>query len=365
MVEVMRLRSRRREYATDLSDTEEQTLAQLRARIPSGAVPGEALSAVAPATPRGWRSMGYLSTAAVVVLLTMGSAILATRSEHDPAPVSPAATVRQVNPAYSVDQLLAALDRSATPAASNGQPHRRSLSVVVARRPEGCRVSTVTVDASIVSTPARRPLAGQLTVASADPPSSAAAQAGCSTAAADPPQGNGRTVYDGRSDNLGGAWLQLADRDDRLARSAAPLAAAAALQQTGGSLGAAAADADAFGPSVAKMCAALAVDCVAFTWTVVVELLSDPARSPEYRAAAVRRAAAAGQVTAVAGTQSDLAGRVGGTLRVPYLPPVGTGFAGAQPTTAELTFDPRTGSLLQLTWRDAAGDRTEAIILNP
>ena len=47
---------------------------------------------------------------------------------------------------------------------------------------------------------------------------------------------------------------------------------------------------------------------------------------------------------------------------MPYLPAGRTGFAGARPTTAELTFDRGTGALLQLAWHDARADRTEAIV---
>jgi hypothetical protein len=353
------MRNRRRDYATHLSDAEQQTLALLQARIPAGLDTAEALPMAAATRSPRWRGMAYLSTAAVVIAVTAGSALVATLSRPDPGG-PPAATTSQLIPAYGVDELVTTLDRSATSAGTAGPAHRRSLSVVVARRTDGCRVSTVAVDASAISAPARALLAGRLTITPAELPR---AVPECAATITDPPQPDGRARYDSPVDDLGGAWLELAGRDNRLARSPGPLGAAAALRRAGdGSLVTATREAGTFDRAVSKMCAALDVDCAALTWTVAAELLSDPTITPERRAVAVRQA---GTATAVPSVRSDLTGRAGVTLRVPYLVAGREGFAGVRRTTAELTFDRQTGSLLQLTSRDATGDRTEAIILEP
>jgi hypothetical protein len=346
--------NRRRDYATELSETEAQTLAMLQARIPAGVRPEPV---AAPAAAPRWRGLGYLTTAAVVVLVTAGTALAATLSRPDP-PAPP--TEGRVAAPYSVEELLATMDGSA---ATAGSPDRRALSVVVTRGSDGCRVSSVRVDATAISAPARKPPAGRLTVAAAELPRAAGELPGCARPIMEQPRLDERPAS---SEDLAGSWRRLAGQDDRLARTMTPFGAAAAVRQPGdAALGQAARTDGTFGSAMTKMCGALAVDCASFTWSVTAELLSDPAIPPASRVVAVRRAAATAAATAVPAARSDLIGRPGATLRVPYLAAGGAGFAGTRPTTAELTFDRNTGALLQLTWHDTQYNRTEAIVLNP
>jgi hypothetical protein len=124
-----------------------------------------------------------------------------------------------------------------------------------------------------------------------------------------------------------------------------------ALRPTG-SLRETAQDPVAYDTLVSKLCVAATADCAALTWTLAVELLSDPAAGSTARATAVRRAAATAPPPTAAGS----------TLRVPYLPPGENGFAGARPVLAELTFHPATGALRRLTITDAATGRTEMLL---
>jgi hypothetical protein len=297
-------------------------------------------------------------------MLTMGSALIATRTRSDPPAPPPVVADQHVPPVGGLDQVLTALGQAATPAATTRSPDRRSLSVVVTRGPGGCRVSAVAVTARPDAVSPRRPPGGRLTVAPTDPPLSAAAQAGCASADLEGPGAGGPALFDGRTGDLGGSWNALAAADDRLARSPGPLAAAVTLRQIVAGLGPAL-DAGTLDAALGKLCLNYAVDCAAFTWTVVAQLVSDPTVGPGRRLVALRQARTAGPVTTVPAVRADLTGRAGVTLRVPYLRLDPSGVAGSARVTAELTVDPRTGTTLQIVVRDAAGDRTETLVLEP
>ncbi|MDI6105554.1 hypothetical protein QLQ12_43930 [Actinoplanes sp. NEAU-A12] len=326
--------TRNRHYATDLTGAEQRILDELHARIPAGAE----LAAPLPRVTPHRRRASYLSVAAAVVLLTTGSALIALQARPERPAGPPAATTTSA--AWTVDQLVTALTRAAEPATS--EVRRRALTVVISRDEGACRISATEVEATPASTGAPRSAAGTLRVRPARPP----AGLGCAT------NEPAKATHDGPSDDLARTWRDLVAADPRLARAADPVAVLSALRRTTGSPRETAQDPAAYGTMVGKLCAASTADCAALTWTLAVELLSDPAAGSTERATAVRHAAAAAQPLSTAGA----------TLRVPYLPPGETGFTGAQPVPAELTFDPATGALRRLTITDAATGRTEMLL---
>jgi hypothetical protein len=84
-------------------------------------------------------------------------------------------------------------------------------------------------------------------------------------------------------------------------------------------------------------------------WAVLAEILAKPRSTPAQRAALLRltaqRSALLASVTSLPGSTDS----TGVTIRVPYDDMVD------QPTTADLTFDPRTGRLLERVVRSPAG----------
>ena len=326
--------TRNRHYAADLTGAEQRTLDELQARIPAGAD----LVAPLPRVTPNRRRAAYLSVAAAVVLLTTGSALIALQARPE-RPAGPPATATN-SAAWTVDQLVTALTRAAEPASS--EVRRRALTVVISRDEGTCRISATEVEATPARAGAQRSPAGTLRVWPGQPP----AGLGCAT------NEPAKATYDGPSDDLARTWRDLAAADSRLARAADPVAVLSALRRTTGSLRETAQDPAAYGTLVGKLCVAASADCAALTWTLAVELLSDPAAGSTERATAVRRAAAVTQPPTAAGA----------TLRVPYLPPGENGFMGAQPVPAELTFDPATGALRRLTITDAATGRTEMLL---
>jgi hypothetical protein len=277
------------DYAYDLTETERRTLDMLVDRIESG-VP-------APIPLRRRRSPFVSAAAAAVVVMTMIGSIWLLARPRQPAPPADAhATLEQ----------LAVAAASAAP----GRPSPRLTTEVLVEDPAGsCTVGAVTTSVTT----------GHLAVRSATVPAGVAAQAGCSgDPRVDPaPQPS----FDRDTPDPAAKWTQLR----ATIRALPPWVETV---DASGDLSAA----------LRRACAApTTTDCTGTWWTLLTGVLADPGTTGAVRAEALRLALASGEATMVPAVTTDVTGRPGVTVRVPH----------PDATTADLTFDPGTGALLQ------------------
>ena len=306
------------DYAYDLTGEEQRALDRLLAAVPAR---------------RSRRALPVAAGIAAALVLAAAAAIPLLHKDPDrgrpPVAEGPAAVLTRL-----ADQAAGIPD----PSPAGPVLVRRTLEV----RATGCTVDAYTATIRVGAGAALQQTPGHLTVEPATPPAAARELSGCPSPAA---RAAG-TSYDGETTSLSATWAALGlwgyanprgIADSTHSQDRRPIATLPT-----GAAGLAAA--------LRTACAAQSEpDRAACRWTALVEILSSPEADAAHRLAALRAAAADGAATRVPAATADLTGRPGVTLRVPYLvPPVGrTPEPVSAVATADLTFDPGTGALLQ------------------
>lgn len=278
-------------YAHRLTDDQRRALDELLDHLPA---------TVTERAPRRSPRWGRLAAAAVAVAAVVVSASGIRALVAGPTESPAGATLRA---------LAGAADDVSEP--GSGPAFRRALDVVVFGRREECRF--VAVDSRLwvpVTKPAGPATGTRMIVAVTMPPAAAAAVAGCADDGVPTPDVQPRQLFDGTTADPAATWVE-AGRD--------------------------VVEFPAFDDP-------WAVDPPAgdARWQALVGSLVGAGTDPAERAELLARAATWPGAEPVPGVATDLTGRPGTTLRVPY--PGGT---------ADLTFDTGTGALLQRVVRPA------------
>ena len=301
------------DYAHELTDTEQQTLDALLGRI---------------GKPDRRR---YLAPAAAAAAVLGVLGFVALRPGPAPAPrPGPGPLTAPLAPRAVIGSLAEAAGR--VPAAKGAYLYRSDLAVVVTGAPAACVITAWSAQTWTAAASPANPVAGRLKAELIDPPAGAAAAAGCAAGARN--AAGARTLFDGSTADAAASWAQAA----RAGAPAYPTPRAISVTfNLGGRLPATPAKLD---QSLGKLCVnAGGSDCAGRRWNALTGILTSPEATPADRALALRTAAGIAGTTVLP---------TGVTLRVPAV-------AGS----ADLTFDPATGDLIQRTERSADGSRVE------
>jgi hypothetical protein len=332
------------DFADQLTTQEQRTLDALLARV-----------AESPERPARSPWVAPLAAAAVAASLLLGASAISLGLGRGPSvQTPPLGAAAQPASATLLDGLAVAADRMPDPPPGDVTLYRRELRFVVTARADGCRVTAIETQVwTAAGAPARwsggNALTATLRMTTIAPAAEALRRGGCSggVGATTP-----RTLFDGATDDLAKQWTALAEAPEYLS----PRWVSETLTVREPWLGLPA-DADGIDERLRKLCVNQPLtNCAALRWTVLVELLASAETSQAHRSAAARLGARAADATPLPGETSDVTGRPGVAVRVPYLPMVSGTFAeSSAPTTADLTFDERTGALLQREIRTVSG----------
>jgi hypothetical protein len=313
--------------------------------------PGNATPARSARSAWSRRAPLVAAAAAAAVLLSVGVLPRLLSPVNDPATPAPtAATASAPADAGPALRGLAAAAGQAKAPAARAYLYRERLDVRITGNTGAC-----TVDAyrSQIWVPADGPApatdGGRLTVTTVDAGTLDLAGVGCRDLR---PAGTIGTTADGPADDIAARWT---------AATGFPPTAYVGPRWVSDEFGFADPRAelpdtpDTLGRQLDKWCAnAPDMDCGALRWAAVAELLTSPETTPAQRKAALLATDDDG-VSMRSGVGADVTGRPGVTLRVPHLPvPIGSGDPGVA-GTADLTFDPATGALLQRSVTGADG----------
>ncbi|GAA1653601.1 hypothetical protein [Actinoplanes couchii] len=280
-------------------------------------------------TVRRRRLVPVAAAAAVLVGL---SGLFVLRPEPSPPPVT--APTSTPAPAEVLDSLATAAGRQTT--ATGGYLHRDDTVLVVTGIPANCVITAVSVRTWTPAGSPAAPVTGHLTVALAKPPAATAAEAGCGPGAEITAA---RTLFDGETTDAAARWAQLP------LPAGLPYPGPRTVSTTFNLGGRIPATEKKLTLAIGKLCVnAATTDCSALRWTALTGILTSPESTPPERALALRLAAT------IPGT-TVLPHHSGVTLRVPH-----------ESGTADLTFDPSTGDLLQTTTRTTDGTRSDTTL---
>ena len=356
--------ARGHDFADDLTDVERRQLDVLLALVASQpphltidtSVPGvpgaAAISRRRRLSSGKWRSTVVTGLVAAGVLIAAGSVpLLFNQVREDRLPNDPAVT-EQRSVAEILDDLAGIAGQITPPPAGGSVLHRYVVDVLVSGGPDSCAVTAVAQHAWVDPTAradwtAGSAIPGYLRTGLTEPPTDAAGRAGCGVVAATTP-GSSEPLFDGLTNDLAATSREMAVRTGVDGHHSSPVWATVVFQASAPSIGAPG-TARGLELRLGKLC--LGVDaerCDALRWAVLVELLTSPQTTPAQRSAALSIGATGGTATLVHDVESDVVGRPGITLRVPYVVLATDSLDTVGPImTADLTFDPRTGELLQ------------------
>jgi len=293
-----------------------------------------------------------MAAAVFTVTLTVATSAFLLRDSHKEPPAFPALPQFQSATA-ALSAFAVATAKIGDPAPSKTVLHRRDLDVVI----DGCRVTAIRSQSWTTAAGRGKSAPGRLLIELVEPPA-----AGCGATGPYP-----KTLFDGETADQSAEWQRLAGGYPQydLPRRTRPdwVGQTLGLTQTWRELEP---NTQGLERRLAKLCANFRMlDCTAVRWTTLVELLASAETSQPQRHAALELAAAgAGNVVLVSEVSTDLTGRPGVTLRVPFVAGSETGFDSATVLmNAEITFDVATGALLQRAVRTAEGRSDTTVYL--